>query len=100
MVQRRIREIGIRKALGATVGQVVVLLYREFTLYVLIAWVVAVPLIYYLADVWLRDFAYRIEPSPLTFIFTGVVVMLITWFTVGFQTVKAAETNPVEVLRG
>ncbi|MCY3771183.1 MAG: ABC transporter permease [Gemmatimonadetes bacterium] len=100
MVQRRIREIGIRKALGATVGQIVVLLYREFTLYVLIAWVVGVPLIYYMADVWLSDFAYRIEPSPLTFIFTGVVVMLITWFTVGFQTVKAAETNPVEVLRG
>ncbi len=100
MVQRRIREIGVRKVLGATVGQVVVLLYREFTLYVLIAWVVGVPLIYYLAYVWLRDFAYRIEPNPWTFIFAGVVVMLITWFTVGFQTVKAAETNPVEVLRG
>lgn len=100
MVQSRIREIGVRKVLGATVGQVVVLLYREFTLYVLIAWVVGVPLIYYLADMWLRDFAYRIDPNPLTFIFAGVVVMLITWFTVGFQTVKAAETNPVEVLRG
>ncbi len=100
MVQRRIREIGVRKVLGATVGQVVVLLYREFTLYVLIAWVVGVPLIYYMADVWLRDFAYRIEPNPWTFIFAGVVVMLITWFTVGFQSVKAAETNPVEVLRG
>ncbi|MDE2845719.1 MAG: ABC transporter permease [Gemmatimonadota bacterium] len=100
MVQRRIREIGVRKVMGATVGQVVVLLYREFTLYVLIAWVVGVPLIYYMADVWLRDFAYRIEPNPLTFIFAGVVVMLVTWFTVGFQTVKAAETNPVEVLRG
>ena len=100
MVQRRIREIGVRKVLGATVGQVIVLLYREFTLYVLIAWVVGVPLIYYMADVWLRDFAYRIEPNPLTFVFAGVVVMLITWFTVGFQTVKAAETNPVEVLRG
>ena len=100
MVQSRIREIGVRKVLGATVGQVVVLLYREFTLYVLIAWVVGAPLIYYMADVWLRDFAYRIDPNPLTFIFAGVVVMLITWFTVGYQTVKAAETNPVEVLRG
>lgn len=100
MVQRRIREIGVRKVLGAKVGQIVVLLYREFTLYVLIAWVAGVPLIYYMADVWLRDFAYRIDPNPLTFIFAGVVVMLITWFTVGFQTVKAAETNPVEVLRG
>lgn len=100
MVQRRIREIGVRKVLGATVGQVVVLLYREFTLYVLIAWVLGVPLIYYMADVWLRDFAYRAEPNPWTFIFAGVVVMLITWFTVGFQTVKAAETNPVEVLKG
>ncbi len=100
MVQGRIKEIAVRKVMGATVGQIVVLLYREFTLYVLIAWVVGVPLIYYMADVWLRDFAYRIEPNPWTFIFTGVVVMLITWFTVGFQTVKAAETNPVEVLRG
>ncbi len=100
MVQSRIREIGVRKVLGATVGQIVVLLYREFTMYVLVACVVGIPLIYYMADVWLRDFAYRIEPNPWTFIFTGVVVMLITWFTVGFQTVKAAETNPVEVLRG
>ncbi len=100
MIQSRIREIGVRKVLGATVGQIVVLLYREFTLYVLIACAVGIPLVYYMADVWLRDFAFRIEPNPLTFIFTGVVVMLITWFTVGFQTVKAAETNPVEVLRG
>ncbi|MXX02395.1 MAG: FtsX-like permease family protein [Gemmatimonadetes bacterium] len=100
MVQSRIKEVGVRKVLGASVGQVVILLYREFTLYVLIAWVVGVPLIYYMADVWLRDFAYRVEPNPWTFVLTGVVVMLITWFTVGFQTVKAAETNPVEVLRG
>ena len=100
MVQGRIKEIGVRKVMGATVGQIVVRLYREITLYVLIAYVVGIPLIYYLADLWLRDFAYRIEPSPWTFIFTGVVVMLITWFTVGYQTVRAARTNPVEVLRG
>ena len=100
MVQSRTKEIGVRKVLGSSVGQVVILLYREFTLYVLVACVVGIPLVYYMADLWLRDFAYRIEPNPWTFIFTGVVVMLITWFTVGFQTVKAAETNPVEVLRG
>ena len=64
LVQRRIREIGVRKVLGTTVGQVVVLLYRNFTLYVLIVWVVSVPLIYHMADVRLRDFANRIEPNP------------------------------------
>ncbi len=100
MVQSRIKEVGVRKVLGATIGQVVVLLYREFTLYVLIACVVGIPLAYYMADLWLRDFAYRIEPNVWTFIFTVVAVTLITWFTVGYQTVRAARTNPVEVLRG
>ena len=100
MVQSRIKEVGVRKVLGATIGQVVILLYREFTLYVLIACFVGIPLVYYLAGLWLRDFAYRIEPDPWTFIFTGVAVTLITWFTVGYQTVKAARTNPVDVLRG
>lgn len=100
MVQSRIKEVGVRKVLGATVGQVVVLLYREFTLYVLIACVVGIPLAYYMAGLWLRDFAYRIEPNAWTFIFTVVAVTLITWFTVGYQTMRAARTNPVEVLRG
>lgn len=100
MVQSRIKEVGVRKVLGTTVGQIVVLLYRELTLYVLIACVVGIPLANYMADLWLRDFAYRIEPNVWTFIFTVVVVTLITWFTVGYQTVRAARTNPVEVLKG
>ena len=100
MVKSRIKEMGVRKVLGATVGQIVILLYREFTLYVLIACVVGIPLAYYMAELWLSDFAYRIEPNPWTFIFTVFAVTLITWFTVGYQTVRAARTNPVEVLRG
>ena len=100
MVQSRIREIGVRKVLGATIVQVVVHLYREFTLYVLIACVVGIPLAYYMSGIWLSDFAYRIEPSPWTFVSTGVVLILVTWITVGYQTVRAASTNPTEVLRG
>lgn len=99
MVRNRIKEVGVRKVLGARVAQVVVLLYREFTLYVLIACVVGIPLAYYMANLWLRDFAYRIEPNAWTFIFTVVAVTLITWFTVGYQTVRAARTNPVDVLK-
>lgn len=99
MVQSRIKEIGVRKTVGATVAQVVVLLYREFTLYVLIACVVGIPLAYYTSGIWLSDFAYRIQPNPWTFIFAGVVLTLITWITVGYQAVRAASTNPVDVLR-
>lgn len=100
MVQSRIKEVGVRKVLGASVGQVVILLYREFTLYVLVACFVGIPLAYYMAGLWLRDFAYRVEPNPWTFFFTVVAVTLITWVTVGYQTVRAARTNPVEVLKG
>lgn len=98
MVENRIKEIGIRKVVGATVTQVVLVLYREITLSVLIACGIGILVSIYIADLWLRDFAFRIELNPWTFVLTGVVVMLITWITVLFQTVKAAIANPVDTL--
>lgn len=98
MVENRIKEIGIRKVIGATVTLVVLVLYREITLSVLIACGIGTLISIYVADLWLQDFAYRIELNPWTFILIGTVVMLITWFTVLFQTIRAARTNPVDVL--
>ena len=98
MVENRIREIGIRKVVGATVTQVVLVLYREFTLSVLIAFGIGTLISIYVTDLWLRDFAFRIDINPWTYVLTGILVILITWFTVLFQTVRAARTNPVDVL--
>lgn len=98
MVENRIREIGIRKVVGATVTQVVLVLYREFTLSVLIAFGIGTLISIYVVELWLRDFAFRIDINPWTYVLTGVLVILITWFTVLFQTVRAARTNPVDVL--
>ena len=98
MVENRIREIGIRKVVGVTVTQVVLVLYREFTLSVLIAFGIGTLISIFVADFWLRDFAFRIDINPWTYVLTGILVILITWFTVLFQTVRAARTNPVDVL--
>ena len=98
MVENRIQEIGIRKVVGASVTQVVLVLYREITLSVLIACGIGILASIYIADLWLRDFAFRIELNPWTYVLAGIVVMLITWFTVLFQTIRAARINPVDVL--
>jgi putative ABC transport system permease protein len=96
---RRTREIGIRKVLGASVGQNVRLLTREFVALVLIAIVVGVPVAYFLVDQWLADFAYRISLSPLYFLAAGLAALAVAVLTVGFQAARAAATNPVHSIR-
>ena len=98
MVENRIKEIGIRKVVGATVSQVVLVLYKEITHSVLLACGIGTLISIYFADIWLRDFAFRIDLNPWTYVLTGIFVMLVTWITVLFQTVRAARTNPVDVL--
>jgi putative ABC transport system permease protein len=96
---QRTKEIGIRKVLGATVGNIVSLMSRDFLGLVLIASVVAAPIAYWLGLMWLEDFAYSVEPGLLLFILTGGFALLIAFLTVAQQAFKAATDNPVKALR-
>lgn len=97
--EQRTKEIGIRKAMGATTTGLTLLLSREFTKLVVIAFVPAAAAAWYVVNNWLNDFAYRVDINPLIFVASGVVAILIAWLTVSFQSIKAAATNPVESLR-
>ncbi|MBO9594219.1 MAG: ABC transporter permease [Niabella sp.] len=98
-VERRFREISIRKVLGATIRQVLLLIGREFLKLVLIAFVIAVPLTWWLMDHWLQKYTYHIQISALVFIAVGGLVLLLALVVVGLNTLRAAVTNPVRSLR-
>ncbi len=99
MAVQRNKEIGIRKVLGASVGQVVVLLSREFTLLVLLAFALATPLSWYLMHQWLQQYVYRISLGPGFFIVTLLAAVVIAWLTVGYRAFRAALANPAGSLR-
>lgn len=99
MVIRRRKEIGVRKVLGASSSQLVLLINREFTKLVAIAFVLAVPIAWVVLSKWLQDFAYHIQIGIGTFILTGAIALGIAWLTVGYQSLKAALVNPVESIR-
>ena len=98
-VQKRQKEIGVRKVLGATVMQVSALISKNFITLVLISFLVAVPAAWYAADRWLQNFAYRIDMSWWVFAFALVITITIALLTVGFQAIKSAIANPVKSLR-
>ena len=97
--QKRQKEIGIRKVIGASVSNILAMLSKDFLMLVLIALCVALPVSWWAANKWLQSFAYRINISPLVFLIAGLSVILITLFTISFQSIKAAIANPVDSLR-
>jgi putative ABC transport system permease protein len=97
--QQRIKEIGIRKVLGAKISQIVMLLYQKFTLLVIIAFALAVPIAWMAMEQWLQGFAYRVDISLLSFFLAGGLALLVAWLTISYQSIKAALANPVDSLR-
>jgi ABC-type antimicrobial peptide transport system permease subunit len=99
MAEQRRKEIGLRKVLGASVGQMVVLLSRDFLLLVGVSCVIASPVAYYFLHHWLAGYYYRITINPVVFFVAGSMAIVITALTVGSQAVKSALMNPVKSLR-
>jgi putative ABC transport system permease protein len=97
--ERRRKEIGIRKVVGASVGRIAVMLSTEFLRLVLIAILIAFPFSWWAMNQWLQGFAYRVDIGTGVFLLAALSVMLITLLTIGFQAIRAALANPVKTLR-
>lgn len=95
---RRTKEIGIRKINGATIGQIVVLLNKDFLKWVGIAFIMAVPISWYAMEEWLRGFANKTSINWWIFALAGIMALLIALLTVSWQSFKAANANPVKSL--
>jgi len=97
--EKRTKEIGIRKVLGASVSSVVTTLSKDFLKLVIIAMIIAIPAAWLVAGKWLENYPYRVSLSWWIFASAGILVILIALATVSFQAIKAAVANPAESLR-
>jgi len=98
-IERRTKEIGIRKVLGASVLDIITLLSKDFTKLVIVANVIAWPIAYYAMNKWLQNFAYRSSLNIWIFILAGAIALIIALITISFQSTKAAIANPADSLR-
>jgi ABC-type antimicrobial peptide transport system permease subunit len=99
MAVQRTKEVGIRKVLGASVSSIVYLFSKEFVVLIIISFVIAMPLAWYVMTGWLQNFAYRISLSAWIFLLAMASSVVIAWVTVGYKAVRAALANPVKSLR-
>ncbi len=98
-VEQKTKEIGIRKAMGANFKTVIVLLSKDFTKWIIISFVFATPITYYIINSWLKGFAYKINLDWWMFVLGGLSALIIALFTISLQTLKAAKINPADSLR-
>jgi ABC-type antimicrobial peptide transport system permease subunit len=98
-IEKRFREIGIRKVLGATVQQLLMLISREFLKLVIIAFVISVPVTWFFMYNWLQKYTFRIQIDIWIFIAVGIIILLLTLVVVSLNTIRAAIANPVKSLR-
>jgi putative ABC transport system permease protein len=99
MAAQRIKEVGIRKVLGASVNNIIMLFSKEFLVLIAIAFVIAAPIAWYFMHDWLNDFVYRINISVWLLLLAGILAAMVALFTVSFQAIRAAIANPVKSLR-
>ena len=99
MTAQKTKEVGIRKVLGASIGNIIYTFSKEFTVLVLIAFAIAVPVGYFAMKAWLAEFAYKIDLGLGVFVIAILSSILIAWVTVGYKSIRAALANPVEALK-
>ncbi len=99
ITENRTKEIGIRKVLGSTVGGIVALLSREFLQILLFSFLIGAPISYFVAQEWLKNFAYQINPGPGSFLVAGAISFIVVIVAVSYESYKAAKTNPVNSLK-
>ncbi|PIQ49109.1 MAG: hypothetical protein COW03_06110 [Cytophagales bacterium CG12_big_fil_rev_8_21_14_0_65_40_12] len=99
LAEKRTKEIGIRKVLGADVSKIVLLLSKEYLWIILVSNLIGWPIAYYAMDKWLQSFAFRIDIHPAYFLAAGLTTVFVALITVSYQSLKAANSNPTEALR-
>ena len=99
VAEQRTKEIGIRKVLGASISEIILLLSKEFAVWVLISNIIAWPAAYFVMNNWLKNFAFRISLSWYVFVLAGSLALAVAIATISFQTIKAARANPVNSLK-
>src|SRR5690606_733999 len=97
--ENRRKEIGVRKVNGASTAELVLLLIRDFSFLILIAFLISIPVAWYFGNLWLDHFAYKTDIGIFTFVIAGVISLVLAIITVSYHTVRAARANPVQSLR-
>ncbi|MEO1253788.1 MAG: FtsX-like permease family protein, partial [Bacteroidota bacterium] len=98
-IHLRVKEIGIRKVLGAQISSILMLIYRDYFMLIAVASILGIPIIYYIINEWLKEFAYRINVSLDLFLLPVIVLTIITFLTVSYQSIKAARVNPAQTIK-